>query len=91
MKRLLLATSALASCLFAIPAQAQSIWGGAGSTSTTGYYGLFGNWSNGTPPTAAGQSAQFGDGGAGPASTTINTGGGAIAPDSWTFTATSQS
>ncbi|MCP3374142.1 autotransporter domain-containing protein [Bradyrhizobium cajani] len=91
MKRLLLATSALASCLFSLPAQAQSIWGGAGSSTTTNDYNLGTNWSNGVPPTAVGQAAQFGDGGAGPASTAVSTGAAAIAPDSWTFTATSQS
>jgi hypothetical protein len=69
MKRLLLASSALAGCLFSLPAQAQSIWGGAGSSTTTNDYNLGTNWSNGTPPTTAGQSAQFGDGGAGPATT----------------------
>jgi hypothetical protein len=43
-------------------AQAQSVWGGTGSTWTTANYNLGTNWSNppaGAPPVAGGQSAIF--------------------------------
>ncbi|MCP3441775.1 autotransporter domain-containing protein [Bradyrhizobium sp. CCGUVB14] len=84
MKRLLLASSALASCLFSVSAQAQSVWHGFGNSTATSDYNLDTNWSNppaGAPPINAGQSAQFTGGG----STTITVTAGPITPDSWTF------
>ncbi|MGX0960015.1 uncharacterized protein with beta-barrel porin domain [Bradyrhizobium japonicum] len=90
MKRLLLASSALASCLFSVSAQAQSVWGGTGSSTTTADYNLGTNWSNppaGAPPVNAGQAASFGATG----SATVTVTAGPITPDSWTFSATSQS
>ena len=65
-------------------AHAQSTWVGG-----TQNYRLNANWDNLTPPTIAGRSAIFGNSG----STAVNiaTGPGAISPDSWTFTANSQS
>ncbi|MCP3405954.1 S-layer family protein [Bradyrhizobium sp. CCGB01] len=84
MKRLLLATSALASCLFSASAQAQSVWHGFGNSTATSDYNLDTNWSNppaGAPPINAGQSAQFNGGG----SATITVTAGPITPDSWTF------
>jgi autotransporter-associated beta strand protein len=69
-------------------AEAQSVWGGAGSvTPTTTAYNLGTNWStNPAAPIAAGQSAQFANTGN---ATVVTT--GTIAPDSWTFNANSQS
>jgi autotransporter-associated beta strand protein len=69
-------------------AEAQSVWGGAGSvTPTTTGYNLGTNWStNPAAPVAAGQSAQFANTGN---ATVVTT--GTIAPDSWTFNANSQS
>ena len=72
------------------PAQAQSqTWGGAGSTTTTTGYKVGTNWSHppAGAPIAAGKSAIFDATG----SSTITVGAGAIAPDSWTFNANSQS
>lgn len=69
-------------------AQAQSVWGGAGATTTTTNYNLGTNWStNPTAPVAAASSAQFGATG----NTTVVITAGPITPDSWTFSATSQS
>jgi autotransporter-associated beta strand protein len=71
-------------------AQAQSFtWGGAGSTTATTNYNLGTNWANppaGAPPVAAGQSAVFDATGAASVVTASP-----VAPDSWTFNATSQS
>ena len=64
-------------------------WGGTGSTTTTTLYNTGTNWSNpptGAPPISAGQSAIFGATG----NATVSL-GSAIAPDSWTFSAASQS
>jgi autotransporter-associated beta strand protein len=78
---------AAASLLSATSAQAQSFtWVGTG----IGNYNVSTNWSNppvGAPPIAAGQSAIFDTTG----STTVTVTSGPIAPDSWTFTANSQS
>jgi autotransporter-associated beta strand protein len=69
-------------------AMAQSVWGGAGSTTTTTDYNLGTNWSTTpTPPTQPGESAHFDATG----SATIVVTAGPITPDSWTFNATSQS
>jgi autotransporter-associated beta strand protein len=70
-------------------AEAQSVWGGAGSiTPTTTDYNLGANWStNPAAPVAAGQSAQFDA--TGNASVVVTA--GPITPDSWTFNAASQS
>jgi autotransporter-associated beta strand protein len=70
-------------------AQAQSVWGGTGSTTTTTNYNLGTNWSNppGAAPITGGQSAQFGSTG----SSTIVVTAGPISPDSWTFNANAQS
>jgi hypothetical protein len=64
-------------------AQAQNLWGGNGSGTTTTDYNLGTNWSNppaGAPPIATGQSAQFANSGNG----TVVVTAGPIAPDSWT-------
>jgi autotransporter-associated beta strand protein len=71
-------------------AQAQNIWGGTGSTTTTTDYNLGTNWSSvpaGAPPVAALQSAVFGA--TGNASVVVTA--GPITPDSWTFNANSLS
>jgi fibronectin-binding autotransporter adhesin len=69
-------------------AQAQStVWGGPASTTTTQNYKLGTNWDPNGAPVAAGQSAIFDTTG----KSTINVNAGAIAPDSWTFNANSQS
>ena len=71
-------------------AQAQSVWGGTGSTTTTTDYNLGTNWSSvpaGAPPVTGGQSAVFGNAG----SSTVTVTAGAGTPDSWTFNANSQS
>jgi hypothetical protein len=65
-------------------AQAQSVWGGAGSTTTTADYNLTTNWSNGVS-TSAGDAAVFDANGSASVVTT-----GTIAPDTWTFNAASQ-
>jgi autotransporter-associated beta strand protein len=70
-------------------AQAQSVWGGTGSSTTTANYNLGTNWSSapaGAPPIAGGQSAQFAN--TGNAGVVV---AGPITPDSWTFNANSQS
>jgi uncharacterized protein with beta-barrel porin domain len=64
-------------------------WGGTGSTTTTTQYNTGTNWSNppaGAPPISAGQSAIFDATGNATVSLGIS-----IAPDSWTFSAASQS
>ncbi|WP_162239539.1 autotransporter-associated beta strand repeat-containing protein [Methylobacterium sp. Leaf87] len=66
-----------------------STWGGAGNpgaTTTTGDYNLGTNWSTGTAPTAAGQSAVFAATGV-PA---VNVSAGPIAPASWIFNTDAQ-
>ncbi|MBR1213815.1 autotransporter domain-containing protein [Bradyrhizobium sp. JYMT SZCCT0180] len=71
-------------------AQAQSVWGGIGSTTATTDYHLNTNWSTapvGAPPVAVGQSAQFAN--TGTASVVVTA--GPIAPDSWTFSSNAQS
>jgi uncharacterized protein with beta-barrel porin domain len=65
-------------------AQAQSVWGGASSTTTTADYNLTTNWSNGVS-TSAGDAAVFDANGSASVVTT-----GTIAPDTWTFNAASQ-
>jgi autotransporter-associated beta strand protein len=77
-----------AAALLPSTAEAQSVWGGAGSiTPTTTDYNLGTNWStNPAAPVAGGQSAQFAN--TGNASVVVT---GPIAPDSWTFNANSQS
>ena len=65
-------------------------WGGTGSTTTTSDYNLGTNWSNppaGAPPVNAGQAATFSSTG----SATVTVTAGPITPDSWTFSANSQS
>jgi autotransporter-associated beta strand protein len=79
-----------AAALLPTVAQAQSVWGGTGSTTTTTDYNLGTNWSNppaGAPPVNAGQSAAFDA--TGSASVVVTA--GPITPDSWTFNANSQS
>jgi fibronectin-binding autotransporter adhesin len=76
-----------ASLLLATAAQAQSVWGGPASTTTTQNYKLGTNWDPNGAPVAAGQSAIFDTTG----NPTIKVNAGAIAPDSWTFNANSQS
>ena len=71
-------------------AQAQSVWGGTGSTTTTTDYNLGTNWSNppaGAPPVTGGQSAQF----AGTGASSVVVTAGPITPDSWTFNSNAQS
>jgi fibronectin-binding autotransporter adhesin len=68
-------------------AQAQSVWGGPASTTATPDYKLGSNWDPNAAPLVAGQSAVFGADG----NSTVTVGAGAIAPDSWTFNANSQS
>jgi uncharacterized protein with beta-barrel porin domain len=92
---LVLAGTALAGvALFPSAALAQSIWGGAGGTTTTSDYNTGTNWStNPVAPTASGSSAQFGNGtggSGGTASTSVNV-SAPVAPNSWTFLANSQS
>jgi hypothetical protein len=89
-RRALLAGTALAGAVL-LPsiAQAQSVWGGTGSTTTTTNYNLGANWSSlpaGAPPIAAGQSAIFDATG----TSSVVVTGAPIAPDSWTFNANSQ-
>jgi autotransporter-associated beta strand protein len=88
-RKIVLAGTALtAVALLPSVAQAQSVWGGGGSSTITTDYNLGTNWStNPTPPTAAGSSAQFDASG----SSTVTVTAGPITPDSWTFNAASQS
>jgi autotransporter-associated beta strand protein len=71
--------------------QAQSFtWGGVGSTTATTGYNIGTNWANppaGAPPVAAGQSVVFDTTG----TTSVVVTAGPVAPNSWTFNATSQS
>jgi autotransporter-associated beta strand protein len=76
-----------AGLMLATAAHAQSVWGGPGSTTATQNYKLGTNWGPNGAPVAAGQSAIFDTTG----KPTINVNAGAIAPDSWTFNANSQS
>jgi fibronectin-binding autotransporter adhesin len=76
-----------ASLMLATAAQAQSVWGGPASTTTTQNYKLGTNWDPNGAPVAAGQSAIFDTTG----KSTINVNPGAIAPDSWIFNANAQS
>ncbi len=71
-----------------LPAAAQSVWGGSGSTTTTSAYGTATNWSNppGVAPTAPGTSATFANTG----QSTVNV-SAAVNPDSWTFATNAQS
>jgi autotransporter-associated beta strand protein len=80
----LLAMPLAVSALLPSAAQAQSVWGGAGSTTNTTDYNLTTNWSNGVS-TSAGDAAVFDASGNASVVTA-----GAIAPDSWTFNAASQ-
>ncbi|WP_050423429.1 hypothetical protein [Bradyrhizobium tropiciagri] len=72
-------------------AHAQSFtWSGTGSSTATADYQLSTNWSTtspGAPPILPTQSAIFGSTG----SATVTVGAGPMLPDSWTFTANSQS
>jgi uncharacterized protein with beta-barrel porin domain len=87
-KALLAGTALAAVALLPSAAQAQSVWGGTGSTTITTDYNLGTNWStNPTPPTIGGESAQFDATG----SATVVVTAGTITPDSWTFNADSQS
>src|SRR5205807_25435 len=85
----LLAGMALAGASVILPpaAQAQSVWGGPASTTTTPDYNLNSNWDPNAAPVAAGQSAVFDATG----NSTVTVTAGPIAPDSWTFNANSQS
>ena len=71
-----------------LPAAAQSIWGGSGSTSATTDYNTATNWSNppGVAPISAGTSAVFANSGPG----TVNV-SAAVSPNSWTFATNAQS
>ena len=77
-----------------LPAAAQSIWGGSGSTSATTDYNTATNWSEatnwsdppGVAPISAGTSAVFANSGPG----TVNV-SAAVSPNSWTFATNAQS
>jgi autotransporter-associated beta strand protein len=71
-----------------VPAAAQSVWGGSGSTTTTSNYSSATNWSNppGVAPTAPGTSATFANTG----QSTVNV-GAAANPDTWAFATNAQS
>jgi hypothetical protein len=71
-----------------LPAAAESIWGGSGSTSATTDYNTATNWSNppGVAPISAGTSAVFANSGPG----TVNV-SAAVSPNSWTFATNAQS
>jgi len=71
-----------------VPAAAQSVWGGSGSTTTTSDYNTATNWSTppGVAPTAPGTSATFANTG----QSTVNV-SAAVNPDSWTFATNAQS
>src|SRR5665213_1001544 len=94
-RALMAGTALVGTALLPSFAQAQSVWGGAGATTTTNDYNLGTNWStNPAPPTAPATSAQFGNGtggAGGTASTAVTVTAGPITPDSWTFLANSQS
>jgi fibronectin-binding autotransporter adhesin len=76
-----------ASLMMAAPARAQSVWHGPGSTTNTTIYNLGTNWGPAAAPLGPGQAAIFK--GAGKSNLTVT--GGPISPDSWTFSANSQS
>jgi hypothetical protein len=81
-RKLLLAGTALATVVL-LPSLAQAqVWNG---TSTD--YNTPGNWSTGTVPDTAGETATFSNTG----SNVVDVSLGPIAPQSWTFDATSQS
>ena len=71
-----------------VPAAAQSIWGGSGSTSATTDYNTATNWSNppGVAPASPGTSAVFAN--FGPGSVSVSA---AVNPNSWTFATNAQS
>ena len=71
-----------------LPAAAQSVWGGSGSTTATSDYNTATNWSTppGVAPTAPGTSATFANTG----QSTVNV-SAAVNPDSWTFATNAQS
>ena len=71
-----------------LPAAAQSVWGGSGSTTATSDYNTATNWSTppGVAPTAPGTSATFANTG----QSTVNV-SAAVNPDSWTFATSAQS
>ena len=70
-----------------LPAAAQSVWGGGGSTSATTDYNTATNWSNppGVAPASPGTSAVFAN--TGPGSVSVSA---AVNPDSWTFATNAQ-
>jgi autotransporter-associated beta strand protein len=83
-------TSALAilsALALPLPAAAQSVWGGSGSTSATTNYSSATNWSNppGVAPISPGTSAVFANSGSGSVSVSA-----AVNPDSWTFATNAQ-
>ncbi len=82
------AVGLLAALTWPLPAAAQSIWGGSGSTSATTDYNTATNWSNppGVAPTSAGTSAVFANTGQG----TVNV-SAPVTADSWTFATNAQS
>ncbi|WP_249125544.1 autotransporter domain-containing protein [Bradyrhizobium manausense] len=83
------ATAATLVLFTAMPAAAQSIWGGIGSTTATSDYNLGSNWSNppvGAPPVSASQAAFFSSTGSSTVTVTAP-----IAVSDWTFVANSQS
>lgn len=71
-----------------LPAAAQSIWGGSGSTTATTDYNTATNWSNppGVAPVSSGTSAVFANTGQG----TVNV-SAAVTTGSWTFATNAQS
>jgi len=71
-----------------LPAAAQSVWGGSGSTTATSDYNTATNWSTppGVAPTAPGTSATFANTG----QSTVNV-SAAVNPNSWTFATNAQS
>ena len=71
-----------------LPAAAQSVWGGSGSTTATSDYNTGTNWSTppGVAPTAPGTSATFANTG----QSTVNV-SAAVNPNSWTFATNAQS
>jgi autotransporter-associated beta strand protein len=76
-----------AAALLPTAAEAQSVWGGAGSSSSSSDYNLGTNWStNPAAPVAGGQSAEFGAVG----SVSVVVTAGPVTPDSWTFDANAQ-
>jgi autotransporter-associated beta strand protein len=82
---LVVATLALAA--ISDEARAQSVWAGAGSSTTTSDYKLNTNWGPATAPIAAGQPAVF----AATGSSAVTVTAGPIAPNAWTFNSNSRS